>query len=309
MLEKIPGKPLLHKLRVIHILEADYNLALKQIFGKRLLRNCEKHGTLGDLQDGFRKGRSAIRTLLHNELSNDYNKRLRVNNYIGMTDISGCFDRIVAPVISLLNIKNGCPSQAVDMHATTLLKAKYYLKTKLGVSETYYSHSDATPVYGNGQGAGDSPSQWCQQSAMLFDLYSSSHSGTTMSNRWGQPNVQLAMAAFADDTNLIGNDDRQKMSTTELVQQARSGFTLWNKLLHASGHFMELEKCACYLLLWAFQEDGYAYTQSPEEHAEHLLVNDLNGDTKEIPQLTAEKSQKLLGVFKNPVGNQQDEIA
>jgi hypothetical protein len=32
MLEKIPGKPLLHKLRVIHILEADYNLALKQIF-------------------------------------------------------------------------------------------------------------------------------------------------------------------------------------------------------------------------------------------------------------------------------------
>jgi hypothetical protein len=76
MLEKIPGKPLLHKLRVIHILEADYNLALKQIFGKRLLKNCERGGTLGDMQDGFRKGRSTIRTLLHNELINDYNKRL-----------------------------------------------------------------------------------------------------------------------------------------------------------------------------------------------------------------------------------------
>jgi hypothetical protein len=33
MLEKITGKLLLHKLRVIHILEADYNLALKEIFG------------------------------------------------------------------------------------------------------------------------------------------------------------------------------------------------------------------------------------------------------------------------------------
>jgi hypothetical protein len=55
MLEKITGKPMLHKLRVIHILEADYNLALKQIFGKRLLKNCENHGMLGDLQDGFRK--------------------------------------------------------------------------------------------------------------------------------------------------------------------------------------------------------------------------------------------------------------
>jgi hypothetical protein len=74
MLEKSPGNPLLHKLRVIHILEADYNLTLKAIFGRRLMKNCEKHGTLGDLQDGFRKGRSTTRMLLHNELINDYNK-------------------------------------------------------------------------------------------------------------------------------------------------------------------------------------------------------------------------------------------
>jgi hypothetical protein len=53
MLEKIPGKPLLHKLRVIHILEADYNLVLKEIFGRRLMWNCETKGILGDLQDGF----------------------------------------------------------------------------------------------------------------------------------------------------------------------------------------------------------------------------------------------------------------
>jgi hypothetical protein len=119
MLEKIPGKPLLHKLRVIHILEADYNLALKQIFGKQLLQNCEKYGALGELQDGFRKGRSTIRTLLHNEITNDYNKRLCINNYIGITDISGCFDRIVPSVISMLNLKNGCPAPAVAMHANT----------------------------------------------------------------------------------------------------------------------------------------------------------------------------------------------
>jgi hypothetical protein len=40
MLEKIAGKPLLHKLWVIHILEANYNLALKEIFGRRLMKNC-----------------------------------------------------------------------------------------------------------------------------------------------------------------------------------------------------------------------------------------------------------------------------
>jgi hypothetical protein len=92
MLEKIQGKPLLHKLRVIHILEADYNLILKVIFGKRLMRNCKQHGTLGNFQDGFQKGRSTTRTLLHNEILADYNKRMRIDNFIGMTDISGCFD-------------------------------------------------------------------------------------------------------------------------------------------------------------------------------------------------------------------------
>jgi hypothetical protein len=56
MLEKIPGKPFLHKLRVIHILEADYNLALKELFGRRLMWNCEDYGKLGNVQDGFCKG-------------------------------------------------------------------------------------------------------------------------------------------------------------------------------------------------------------------------------------------------------------
>jgi hypothetical protein len=84
-----------------------------------------------------------------------------------MTDISGCFDRIIPSIILMLNVKNGCPMEAVKMHANTLSQAKYFLKTKNGISDTYYSHSDATPVYGNGQGRGDSPSQWSQESAML----------------------------------------------------------------------------------------------------------------------------------------------
>jgi hypothetical protein len=293
MLEKITGKPLLHKLRVIHILEADYNLALKEIFGRRLLRNCEKHGVLGDMQDGFRKGRSTIRTLLHNELINDYNKRLRINNFIGMTDISGCFDRIVAPVISLLNIKNGCPPAAVTMHATTLELARYHLKTKDGISTLHYQHS---------------PSQWCQQSAMLFDLYADSNNGTDMSTRAGKHGVFFPMAAFADDTNLLGNDDTREQTIDRLIELSEESFTTWNELLHATGHFMELEKCACYLSIWAFQKDGYAYTLSPEEISKSIIVNDLNGETKEIQKLATDTSQKLLGVMRNPIGNQQDEI-
>jgi hypothetical protein len=91
------------KTSLTHIVESDYILALKEIFRRRLMYNCEQFSTLGDYQDGFRKGQSTTRTLLQNELFNDYNKRLRINNFVGMTDISGCFDRILPPIISLLN--------------------------------------------------------------------------------------------------------------------------------------------------------------------------------------------------------------
>jgi len=44
MLEKIPGQPYLHKLRVIHIIEADYNLTLKSVIGSQLMWHGEKLG-------------------------------------------------------------------------------------------------------------------------------------------------------------------------------------------------------------------------------------------------------------------------
>jgi hypothetical protein len=308
MLEKIQGKPMLHKLRVIHIMEADYNLALKIIFGKRLMKNCERYGTLGDYQDGFRKGRSTTRTLLHNELLNNYNKRLRIDNYIGMTDISGCFDRIIPSLISLLNRKNGCPESAVKMHAQTLSNAKYYLKTQLGISEEHYSHT-ITPVYGNGQGAGDSPSQWSQESAMLFKIYRDLVPGTTMSLREGPTIAEIPLTpAFADDTNLTGNNDDKGKTTEDLIKETQYAFYVWDRLLHATGHFMELGKCACYISIWKFQEDGYAYTMAPEEHGQQLQVTDLNGNEQTIPQLPTNKAQKLLGVMKCPIGDQQEEI-
>jgi hypothetical protein len=263
------------------------------IFGKRLMKNCKKYGTLGDYQDGFRKGRSTTRTLLHNEILNNYNKRLRIDNYIGMTDISGCFDRILPSIISLLNRKNGCPESAVKMHAKTLRNAKYYLKTQLGVSDDFYSNK-ILPVYGNGQGAGDSPSQWSQESAMLFKIYRDLVPGAKMSLRDGPTIAEIPLTAFADDTNLTGNNDDKEKTTEDLIKETKYAFYVWDRLLHATGHFMELGKCACYLSIWKFQEDGYAYTMSPDKHGQQLQVTDINGNAQTIPQLPTNKAQKLL---------------
>jgi hypothetical protein len=96
-----------------------------------------------------------------------------------------------------------------------LEKAQYHLKSKNGISKKYYSHSEETPIYGNGQGAGDSPSQWSQESALPCDLYENAVMGAQMSFRNGKIASKLPLTAFADDTNLLGNDDQHTMNINQ----------------------------------------------------------------------------------------------
>jgi hypothetical protein len=142
----------------------------------------------------------------------------------------------------------------------------------------------------------------------LFDLYTTENEGATLTDPTANTKVELALTAFADNANLIGNDNNRVMDLRDLVAMAQSAFTSWNKLLNATGHFMELEKCLCYLSIWAFQHDGYAYTLEPEEMGSKVTVTDINGKEMEIPLLPATMSQKMLGVMRNPIGNQQDEV-
>jgi hypothetical protein len=133
--------------------------------------------------------------------------------------------------------------------------------------------------------------------------------GAQMSFRDGSTATKIPLTAFADDTNLLGNDDTRMLSIRQLADQTKQALKTWDKILHVTGHFLELGKCSsCYLSVWEFQDDGYAYTIPPEELNLVIEVQDVNGINQTIQKLPADASQKLLGVLKNHIGNQQDEV-
>jgi hypothetical protein len=80
-------------------------------------------------------------------------------------------------------------------------------------------------VYGNGQGAGDSPSQWSQESAMLFQIYQEMMDGATMSNVDGDTKTKIHLTAFADDTNLFGNNDTRRKTRSDMIREVKDAFT------------------------------------------------------------------------------------
>ena len=52
LIEKDEGIPLLTRLRVIHLFEADYNLFLKLIYGRRMVKNGERKEAMNNQQHG-----------------------------------------------------------------------------------------------------------------------------------------------------------------------------------------------------------------------------------------------------------------
>jgi hypothetical protein len=82
-----------------------------------------------------------------------------------------------------------------------LAEAKYYLRTKLGVSEGFISHSQAHPIYGTGQGSGTSPVYWLFISSTLFDCHALKAHGARFCSPDKSLSVDLYMMGFVDNTS------------------------------------------------------------------------------------------------------------
>ena len=60
VLEKVRGTPRIDKIRIIQLVEIDFNQALKKIFGHRLVCHAESKGNIPPSQWGSRPNKSAI---------------------------------------------------------------------------------------------------------------------------------------------------------------------------------------------------------------------------------------------------------
>jgi hypothetical protein len=156
MIHKSPGDYRIHRLRVIHIYEADYNLLLSVKY-RSLIALAQSEDLNHRGQHGGIPGHDATNLTFLEQLINDISYFSRRSIAAFDNDAASCYDRIIVALASLLSRKFGQHSQIVWVNATTLEDARYKLKTALGTSDDSYSHCAAFPLYGTGQGSGNSP--------------------------------------------------------------------------------------------------------------------------------------------------------
>jgi len=305
MLFKEENNIKIHRTRVIHLYEADYNLAMG-VKWRAALYKAEDYHALNQGQYGSRPNRNAHDPIFIEEfqfeISRTTRKSLLQTNY----DATSCYDRIVPNLAAIVSRKFGVPETVVLSNVVTLLNAKYRLKTELGTSTEFYQHSTEHPIYGTGQGSGNSPMIWCFLSSILFDCYEKQAHGAVyeLPDRSGTTSVY--MVGYVDDSNGQTNKFRDNVQPqdSEILQQATHDAQTWHDVLGASGGALELPKCSYQLLSWQFTKDGVPYLKM-EVPIHPVTVSNTDGtDPQNIPAISAHTAHKTLGHYKDPAGNQ-----
>jgi hypothetical protein len=206
---------------------------------------------LNDGQFGSRPRRNAIDPVMIEELQFEISRLTRRTFLQTNYDATPCYDRTISNLAMLASRRFGVPKEVAQSNASTLHKAKYHIRTELGLSDSYYSHSLDTPIYGTGQGSGNSPMIWCFLSSLLFDCYDlRAHPAQYCNPDWTNQ-CQISMIGFVDDSNGQVNSFYEPESPATLhalLEKARTNVLAWSDLLQATGGALELTKCSYHVV-------------------------------------------------------------
>ena len=301
MIFKESGNYKIHRLRVIHIYEADFNLLLA-IKWRQLLQYANMHGLINSGLFGGRPGCEAQSLVFLEELkyNTSYCSRRTLFNFDN--DATSCYDRIIVALASLINWKYGLHQRVVALHANTLQQAQFHLRTINGISDQSYSHSIQFPIYGSGQGSGNSPAIWLFISSTLCDVHNQISYGASFTTPQGTDTVKLSMVAFVDDSTGTYNDFRPQSepNINEMLPHAQHDCQTWNDLLWCSGGKLELPKCSYHVLRFEFLPNGIPKPVKDCSDLKLSVVDAETGNTIQIPPKQTDEPHKTLGHWKAP---------
>ena len=179
MLMKI-DVPLWEKLRIIQLMEGDFNGGLRFIFGKKLMHFSIIHKISSDATYGGRPGRSCHDALLRIQLGMEYCRLSRTMAAFKDIDATACFDNQIRNLIGLNTRRLGADKNIARCQTETLEKMDHRVRIHQGVSKQAISHSDETPLYGSGQGSGAGVVNWHGHNETLIAMYEETQQGCIM---------------------------------------------------------------------------------------------------------------------------------
>jgi hypothetical protein len=303
-IEKIPGRPLINKLRVIHIYEADWNFICKYFVSHQLHSKACHERTVRTEQTGGRPGKSASHAAIVAVLTNEIICLQKPNCVTIYNDAAACFDRIIENISNVTLMREGLSPKIAKLHSQTLTSAKYFIKTKKGIAKRHNGHNQPEPFYGTGQGAADSMPRWSILSDLLIRLYTEKAKTNNLYSPISKELISAIIKAYVDDTYSTFTGSTLREVKLFLIHNA----TLWERLLYQIGGKLEISKCKFVVYNWEYNDIGNRDLIKSKSIGK-ITINESEGNNRiEIEEIASTEPYKLLGIQISPSDNQKGNI-
>jgi hypothetical protein len=302
------GNPLITKLRVIQLLEADMTFAFRLLWGKRLVYHALSHNALTPLNFGGRPGCRVHSALLLKTLSYNYIRYTRLHAIIFNNDAKACFDRIIPSIGLMASERLGMPSTATASMLAIIKGMKFHIRIAHGISPGIFKSTLAALILGIFQGSRAAPCIWLSISCVLLHALSPH---TTAFQATCPQNYQTSkhLEAFVDDTDLWLTSTNPSSSLT-LIPSMQKVAQLWERLLFACGGALAIQKCFYYLIDWHWDHNGFPVLSSnlASPGPQLVMTSGRSTSSTTIPQVETSIGMQTLGVRLSPDESFTDEF-
>ena len=298
MIEKEPGAPWIHRLRIIELFDAQANAGFQIFVGRRMMRHAVAENLLCEESFGSTPGKMAVSALMQKTLAID---QLRIERRAGGLfdcDASGCYDRILPPLASVHLQSLGVQQSIGTFLARLMFQAKRHVRTKHGVSTINISTTKQSVLHGIGQGNGGGPAIWISHLTVMFAALSAVCTGFVLNCVQSILNVTTVGTGYVDDVTLgVTLHREQKQTETSVFKLIKFMGQLWEQLLFITGGRLELSKCYWVPIVWIWKK-GKPKMKTKIGRNKDLYIRE--SESKELVQITRKTGReydKRLGVF------------
>jgi hypothetical protein len=289
----------LDRLRVIHLFEADFNLLVGVLFGRRAMYHQVDQHLLHPGQYGRPGGECqdpAILKVLHNHLTT------YTQTYLGQfeSDATACFDHMVMNFVLLCFRTNGAPMGPLRMWEQTLYHIIHQVKTVYGTTEASYCYTPDSPIIGPGQGSRGGAAGCSTITSPLIECMDKLCYGVSFTDPLQTIQYKSTVSMFIDDASNATNSFLKWLhkppSDVDFVSMLQHDAQRWERLLWSSGGLLNLLKCLYYTMLWWFDDEGRPFLKSMDDIVPSLwLTSGADPNNQPVTQYDVSEAHRYLG--------------
>lgn len=308
LIEKDAGQPKIHRMRAIHIVEAEMQFFSKSLYVQKMMKNVESLNLVSDEQYGGRAQRQAQSAVLNKVQYYDITRQLRTPSAFMDDDARACYDRIVTPLSAVEGRRWGMSFSEAKYTTNIIEHQQYHIRTATGVSSEYYSFSPTTPTQGAGQGLGWAGPKWLNTADTCSKILNDTCVGMKFEDPFRTINISKVADYFVDDTATGVNADAIE-DDSDILKNLHDTEQKHAHVLFSAGHKLALDKCSFYLVDFHRSGTQYKYKRVRDYDGELCLNETFDHNPVRVHRLEPNMAHKTLGHFLAVDGNWNEHFA